>query len=461
MRLVILTSLLLPLGLLAQPTNNDLSILINNWIQQNDVPAVVGCAIKGEEVIWMDAFGYGNIENNQEATVDMPFMIASVSKTFTGTALIQLYEQNLFGIHDDINDFLPFEVINPNYPEQEISFRQLLTHSSSIADNWDVMPYCDGDCSVELGDFLEGYFTPGSPDYDADANFYDYLPSSQYNYSNIGAALIGYLVEVISEQPFDQYCEEHIFEPLCMDNTHWFLNQFPDVTEIATPYSWWGGQNNPEDHYGYPDYPDGQLRSSIRNMANWVLAFCNEGHFITDAILSQDMTWEGFTVQYGTDQGFIWYQYEVDGDLIWGHNGGDLGVSTDIIINPVDEIGVAILSNGEEWLDELVEEVYAWAKTQSESGVGWPDCATSVTEAGNANIGIYPNPVNDILQVDLDGYEGTVNIELFDMQGKLVENVTGMYFTPVSIPMNSIDAGCYHLSLQFGDSKIRKKMVKM
>jgi CubicO group peptidase (beta-lactamase class C family) len=412
-------------------------------------------------VIWMDAFGYANVESSQQATVDTPFMLASVSKTFTGTALIQLYEDGMFGIHDDINDYLPFEVINPNHPDSEISFRQLLTHSSSINDNWDVMPYCDGDCDLALGDFLEGYFTPGSPDYDADANFYEYPPSTQYNYSNIGAALIGYLVEVLAEQPFDQYCEEHIFEPLCMDNTHWFLEQFPDQSEIAIPYSWGGGEYEPEDHYGYADYPDGQLRSSVRNMANWLLAYTNEGHFITESILSQDMTNESLSVHYGTDQGYIWYSFEVDGDVVWGHNGGDLGVTTDIIVNPQEEIAVAIISNGEEWLDELVEEVYVWAKSQSENGVGWPDCVTSGVEEQDTRIAIYPNPVEDFLQVDLDGYEGEVSVKVFDMNGKLVDQLGGNYYTPVGMQTQDLDPGCYYLQLKFGESEIRKKLIKL
>lgn len=460
MKLFATACLLIPTMLFSQPSDNELSFLINNWIQQTDVPAVVACAVKGEEVIWMDAFGYANIANQMEATVDTPFMLASVSKTFTGTALVQLYEQGYFEIHDDVNDYLPFEVVNPNHPEQAITFRQLLTHSSSIKDNWDVMPYCDGDCTTALADFMEGYFTPGSPDYNANANFYNYAPSTQYNYSNIGATLIGYLVEVISAQPFDLYCEENIFGPLCMYDTHWFLNQFDDPSEIATPYGWSGGGYQPEEHYGYPDYPDGQLRSSIRNMANWLLAFTNEGQFSDGSILSQDLTGEGFSVQYGADQGYIWYSFQLDGDLVWGHNGGDLGVTTDIIINPQEEIGVAVVTNGEEDLEDLLEDIYAWAKEQSETGVGWPDCVTSVGEETSSSVSIYPNPVHDVLQINLDGYEGPVSLELFDMNGKIVDHLSGSYFTPISLQVNDVKPGCYYLKLAFGTSQIRRKMIK-
>ena len=79
------------------------------------------------------------------------FILSSVSKTVTATALMQLYERGLFELNDDIDAYLPFEVNHPNYPSASISFKMLLTHTSGIKDNWGVMPYYNG-CLIYTSD---------------------------------------------------------------------------------------------------------------------------------------------------------------------------------------------------------------------------------------------------------------------------------------------------------------------
>ena len=86
----------------------------------------------------------------------------------------------------------------------------LLSHVSSIKDNWSVMPYYNGDSDLELGYYLEQYLTAGGLFFDNSSNFTNSIPGSEFNYSNIGAALIGFLVEEISNQPFDEFCVENI-----------------------------------------------------------------------------------------------------------------------------------------------------------------------------------------------------------------------------------------------------------
>ena len=78
----------------AQPTSLEVDQFVYQWLLNHENPAVVGCVVKGQEIIWMDAYGYANVEDDYSATVDTPFMLASVSKTFTGTALLQVIEDN-------------------------------------------------------------------------------------------------------------------------------------------------------------------------------------------------------------------------------------------------------------------------------------------------------------------------------------------------------------------------------
>src|SRR5678810_801683 len=90
-----------------------------------------------------------------------------------------------------------------------------------------------------------------------------------YRYSNVGASLAAYLVEAASGIGFDVWCNDRIFEPLAMTRTGWHL---ADVSrsEVAMPYRWSPDLDKfiPYGHYGYPDYPDGALRTTARHLCH-------------------------------------------------------------------------------------------------------------------------------------------------------------------------------------------------
>ena len=159
-------------------------------------------------------------------TPETLFLIGSVSKTITATALMQLFEEGKFGLDDDIDNYLPFHVDIPFQPDAPVTFRQLLTHTASIDDNPDYIN-CPGWCTygssigpfvtrgadspVSLADFTKGYLTPDGPYYDWDRNFELAAPGTKSDYSNMGLVIVGYLVEVISGVPFDQVLQDAYF----------------------------------------------------------------------------------------------------------------------------------------------------------------------------------------------------------------------------------------------------------
>ena len=111
---------------------------IYNFMEKENIPSISASIVKNGEIVWMKSYGYADINNQIEADNNTVYMLASCSKTITATALMQLYEQDLFQLDEPINNYLPFSVFNPNY-ETEITFRMLLTHTSSIKDNWNNM----------------------------------------------------------------------------------------------------------------------------------------------------------------------------------------------------------------------------------------------------------------------------------------------------------------------------------
>src|SRR5690349_3250215 len=161
------------------------------------VPGVSAAIVKHGAVACTAVAGDARIETGEPVAPDTIFAWASVSKTVTATAAMILHDEGRFELDDDINGYLPFPVANPNCPGTPITFRQLLTHTSSILDNLDIYDasYTIGDSPIALGDFVRGYVTPGGGYYDHDWNFADECPGTIDDYSNVAIGLLGYLVE--------------------------------------------------------------------------------------------------------------------------------------------------------------------------------------------------------------------------------------------------------------------------
>ncbi len=326
---------------------------IKTQMRAAHLPGLAFGVVIGDQLVKAKGFGKMNLETNIRATADTLFMLASVSKTITAIALMQLFDAGKFGLDDDVNPHLPFAARNPNFPNNPITFRQLLTHTSSIRDNWNVLSanYVQGDSPISLHDFLAGYLVAGGAYYNLNKNFHTYAPSEEYDYSNIGTTLLGYLVETISGVPFDTYCNQNIFAPLNMTATSWRLRDL-DQAQIAMPYQYRAGTNDYEalGHYGYPDYPDGLLRTSIVQLARVLIMFMNDGMYQATRLLQASTVHEMRRVQFpdiDATQGLIWYYDQRNGDTLLGHDGGDQGVATSMFYRPADKVGVLLVANSD------------------------------------------------------------------------------------------------------------------
>jgi CubicO group peptidase (beta-lactamase class C family) len=325
------------------------------------VPGLAACIVKDDAVVWARGYGLRDIAQGLPVTPQTPFMLASVSKTITGTALMQLWDQGDFLLDDDVDPYLAFPVDNPSFPGDDVTFRQVLSHVASIRDNWGVMNslYTTGDSPVLLGRFLAGYLVPGGKWYDASKNYFAAAPGTQYAYSNIGFALAGHLVEAIEGVPFDLYCQAAIFQPLGMQDTSWRFADFAPDT-VAMPYGWKPATQSfvPYGYYGYPDYPNGCLRSSVLDLARFLLAHMNRGSWNGVQVLSPAAEAEMRTIHYpalNPTQGLAFYTWKLGGMQLIGHAGGDLGVSTEMWMRPDRHTGVIVLTNGDAVLPQVFD----------------------------------------------------------------------------------------------------------
>lgn len=420
--------------------NPNPSAIIDDFIlDEMDVqnfPGMSTLIVKNGEIVWRQSYGFADVDKKTKVNDDTIFLLASLSKVFTGTALMKLSEDNIINLDGDINEFLPFTIKNPTHPNTPITYRMLMTHTASIDENDDATNeyYSVGDPTISLADAMKRYFSTSGSDYNANKNFLKAKPGTAYKYSNMGSALSGYLVEIISKMPFDDYCHTKIFDKLCMDNTAWFLEDL-NIDEIAKPHKWDGTEYETMEHYGFADYPNGQLRSTINNLANFTLAYLQDGSFNNQQLLNKTSINEMLKVQkpnIDDTQGLSFYTKEINlenggFETLWGHNGGERGASTDLYFNPDNKIGVVVISNARGKNDAVITKLYNHALTLTTKNVGNPTCAAIGVDV--LNVDEIAKNTFKIKQINSEGKflieskkEELKNISIYNILGQLILN---------------------------------------
>lgn len=294
-----------------------------------------------------------------------------------GTAIAKAQESGILNLDQKVQNLLAggyFELDNPG--SQPITLQHLVTHRSGIEDFEDtytcsyyidhgdgthtklldlVAPgACPAESPITLAGFLGAYLDSDGEFYDFENNFGAQAPGQKYEYSNIGAALAGYSLELASGFSLADYAQREIFTPLGMSNTSWKLPELnPD--NIARPhYPLEGNDDNltPLPLYDLATWPDGGLRSSAYDMAVFLATIMNDGKLASrnqgPRILEADSVAQMLTPIAG-NFGIFWYtsssHYNGEDHRIIGHNGGDPGSFSYLFFNPVAKVGVVFMGN--------------------------------------------------------------------------------------------------------------------
>jgi len=304
------------------------------------------------QIVYSNEFGVKDIETQEKINKDDLFRIASISKTFTSTAIMQLYEQEKFDLDDDISDVLGYVVRNPRFPDNKITYRMLLSHTSSLSD-------------------AEGYFNFDilkpeiNPNY---ANAYwDYAPSEKYNYCNLGFNLLGALVEIHSGIRFDIYIRQNILLPLGITDAGFNVDSL-DNSKFVKLYdrqdSIWDEskdayksraeemQNYVLGKHAILFSPTGGMKMSATNLAKWMLCRMNYGTLDGTTLISEETSKLMFTPVEPTNGtsaygfGIVVSKDLVEGEILIGHTGGAYGLLSAMFFEPNKKFGVAMLTSG-------------------------------------------------------------------------------------------------------------------
>jgi CubicO group peptidase (beta-lactamase class C family) len=312
--------------------------------------------IINKKVVWTKGYGYADKDNKIPFTPDTIMNIASISKTFTGVCLMRAVEDKKLSLDEDINKYLPFKVINPFFPEEKLTLRNLATHTSGITDRspiYESTYHYGGDSPEPLGEFLKNYFVPGGKYYSKD-NFLKAMPGSHREYSNIAAGLAGYIVEIATGMKLNEYSKKYIFKPLKMKNTGWFLSEIK-LANHSKLYKKEGDITKPIQLYGGTTYPDGGVRTSVTDLSKFFVCLLNGGEYSGVRILKTETVREMVTFQYTASAKPENVNVdEINSGIFWatkrnvkriGHAGTDPGVHTEMLSDLAKEVGVIVFVN--------------------------------------------------------------------------------------------------------------------
>ncbi len=317
----------------AWPDRPDVDAAVLDELGAARVPGAAVCTLHDGATDWCQGYGWADADSLAPATTATPFLVASVSKTVVASAALMAAQDGLLALDEPLE--VGFAVAHPVAPGTPITPIMLASHTSGIADDWDTLDasYVQGDSPVALGEFLESYLVPGGARYTVGS--WGDAPGQALDYSNVAIALLAYAVEVAVGQPFQDYCRDRLFTPLGMADTAWHLADLP--AEPAMPTSWTRGDYVAEGHYGFPDYPSGQLRSSAEDLATYLAWVAAEG---------PEALFEPLVPTIDDEQGFVWYRWTLGGRTVWGHNGGETGVAAEVGLLD-DGRGFVVVMNGE------------------------------------------------------------------------------------------------------------------
>jgi CubicO group peptidase (beta-lactamase class C family) len=300
------------------------------------VPGLVLSVVRDGRVLLAKGWGLADVETGRAMDAERTLVrVASVSKLVTATAALQLVAQGKLDLHADVNRYLEGFQIEEAFGAP-VTLHHLLTHTAGFDDRFLHSGRAYGSVLPPLGDYLVQRMPPRVMP-----------PGRVVSYSNHGLALVGHLVERASGLSFTDYVQQHVFDPLRMTRSRFFL-RVPLDPDVAVPYRWAEGRQLP---LGYDHTllgPAAELNTTAIDMAKFMLAHLGQGEArLLDPATEGLMQERHFAVHpqvagwaYGFEESFL------NGRRAVGHGGDWRGFESLLLLFPEQGWGVFASANG-------------------------------------------------------------------------------------------------------------------
>ena len=312
------------------------------------VGLAIGVVVAGR-LEFFHAHGLADIASNTRVSADTVFRIASVTKTFTAIAVMQLWEQGLIDLDAPANDYLrAYKLIPAEASFRPATVRHLLTHTAGIRE----VLHLSGLLRMrDLGETVRiGRPVPSLAEYYGGGLRIDVEPGTRFMYTDHGFATLGQIVEDVSGEPLDRYLREHIFEPLGMGSTD-LVRSERVTSHLATGYELRPRGAEPVPEYEVITIGGGGIYSPPRDMARYLAALLGEGENEYGSVLKPETLATMFEPQFQPDPripgiGLAFFRAHLAGHLALEHDGILPGFDSEILLAPDDGVGVMAFANG-------------------------------------------------------------------------------------------------------------------
>lgn len=287
---------------------------------------------KGDKVYYQGAFGYENFETKDTLSANSSFQLASVSKTFTATAVLHLAEKGLISLDDTLGVFFP------NFPYRNIRVKELLSHRSGLPN---YLYFCEQiwtkkDEFMTNDDLIE--IMQKNPNIKG-----TYKPNTRFEYNNTNYALLASIVEKVSGESFPKFMKETFFEPLGMHNT-WVYDVRGEIPEKYA-LSHMANSTIYKDNSYDGVYGDKGIYSSAADMFRWNLSFYQK-ELIGEVMQKEAYSPHSFEKPGVRNYGYGWRLIkQPDNNYLVYHNGWWHGNNTVFYRSVQDSLAIIVLSN--------------------------------------------------------------------------------------------------------------------
>lgn len=304
--------------------------------------------VKNNQLIYQHTFGKKSIEEGTALSNSDIFRIASISKSFAATSMMQLAEAKKVSLDDDFGNLVGFKIRNPKFPETVITLRMVLSHTSSINDS-------------------QGYFNLDVINPAKNANwekcYTDKQPGTSYLYCNLNFNMVGAVIERISGQRYDNYVKQHILSPLnvyggyCIDSLDSkrfaSLYEYENNTFKLSPAAYAPRREELSTYqigYSTPILsPTGGMKISATDLATYMTMHMNYGKINGKKIISKKSAKEMQTPLSGQENYGLALRTTnklITGKTLTGHTGSAYGLYSAMFFDPKEKFGIVVITNG-------------------------------------------------------------------------------------------------------------------
>lgn len=312
--------------------------LIKQVMRQANMPGFAIAIVEGDKVVYSAGFGLRNLNSKEPITPRSLFHMASITKPFVATSVMQLWEQGKIDLDAPVAIYLPyFRMADERY--KKITVRQMLGHISGMPDvqdyEWDKPQYDDG--------ALERYVKSlASLPLIAE-------PGTRRQYSNIAFEVLGDVIAKVSGISFEDYVQKNILEPLGMTESTLLVKK-TDPKLLTSPHvrgSSYEVEVSKVFPYNRMHSPSSTLYSNVEDMSRWAIANMNGGELRGRRILrasTYDVMWKP-TGELLPQVGISWFLNKYKEHRVVTHSGGDTGFVSNLVLLPDQKIAVVMMSN--------------------------------------------------------------------------------------------------------------------